>query len=118
MRVLFGNSLMGPVGVEWTHLWRLAKALLLGVVVCLWGAVQAASAPTQVLTQVYLYESPLTKTFFSANGAIYDAMKDRWRTYLRQSTNSFKEVSRASLLGGLSPGVLVLGSADEHSGYN
>lgn len=63
------------------------------------------------LDQFYLYESPLTKAFFAANGATYDPMKDRWKGYLRQSTTSFKEVTRANLLAGLKPGVLVLGSA-------
>ncbi|TXT35389.1 MAG: hypothetical protein FD135_4945 [Comamonadaceae bacterium] len=81
------------------------------VLMTLLGAASASAAPVQALSNVYLYESPLTKTFFSANGADYNAMKDRWRTYLRQSTNTFKEVSRTNLLAGLSPGVLVLGSA-------
>ncbi|MDD2924259.1 hypothetical protein, partial [Rhodoferax sp.] len=73
---------------------------------------QAASAePVAVLSQFYLYQAPLTRAFFKTNGATYDAMYDRWKTYLRQSTTTFKEVSRANLLGGLTPGVLVLGSA-------
>lgn len=90
---------------------RWGRAWLVGVVLCWGGWMQAMAAPPQMLTQVYLYESPLTKAFFAANGAVYDAMRDKWKTYLRQSTNSFKEVSRINLLAGLGPGVLVLGSA-------
>jgi peptidoglycan/xylan/chitin deacetylase (PgdA/CDA1 family) len=111
MRDLFDHKLTGLVCLSSTRVLRCARALLAGVVFCWAGWLQATAAQPQVLTNVYLYESPLTKAFFSANGALYDAMKDRWKAYLRQSTNSFKEVSRASLLGGLSPGVLVLGSA-------
>ena len=111
MRDRFGDTMIGFLWNALTRLWCWQRALLAAVVVCWCGWVQASAAPPQVLTQVYLYESPLTKAFFAANGALYDAMKDRWRTYLRQSTNSFKEVSRAGLLGGLSPGVLVLSSA-------
>ncbi|AGX86573.1 hypothetical protein [Candidatus Symbiobacter mobilis] len=59
----------------------------------------------------YLYQSPATHAFFAANGANYDALTDRWRTYLRRSTTEFREVSRPQLLAGLAPGVLVLGSA-------
>jgi len=77
----------------------------------LWFATQAVAGVPEVLTQFYLYESPLTKDFFAANGAAYDAIKDRWKSYLRRSTSSFKEVNRANLLTGLRPGVLVLASA-------
>lgn len=61
---------------------------------------------------VYLYSSPITAAFFSGNGANYDAMKARWREYLRTFYgNANREVSRATLLAGLKPGVLILGSA-------
>lgn len=89
---------------EWQR-WLAALLLWCGLVL----QAQATTAPT--LINVYLYESPLTQAFFSANNAFYEPMKDRWKTYLRQSTNSFKEVTRTNLLAGLKPGVLVLGSA-------
>ena len=70
----------------------------------------AASPPP--LEPIYLYSSPITAAFFSANGASYDALKTRWREYLRTFYGkSYREVSRAKLLAGLQPGVLVLGSA-------
>ena len=73
-------------------------------------AAQAASPPA--LEPIYLYSSPITAAFFSANGASYDALKTRWREYLRTFYGRFyREVSRANLIAGLQPGVLVLGSA-------
>ena len=73
-------------------------------------AAQAASPPA--LEPIYLYSSPITAAFFSANGASYDALKTRWREYLRTFYGKFyREVSRANLIAGLQPGVLVLGSA-------
>jgi peptidoglycan/xylan/chitin deacetylase (PgdA/CDA1 family) len=67
---------------------------------------------TQTLDNVYLYSSPVTAAFFTSNGTNYDAMKGRWREYLRTLYgNTNREVSRASLLAGLKPGVLILGSA-------
>ncbi len=75
-------------------------------------AIAVEAKPVQTLEPVYLYSSPLTTAFFSSNGASYDAMKARWREYLRTYYgNANREVSRASLLAGLKPGVLVLGSA-------
>ncbi len=85
--------------------------MLLLALLFLTAAAPVRAALPEVLDQFYLYESPLTKAFFAANGATYDPMKDRWKSYLRQSTTSFKEVTRANLLAGLKPGVLVLGSA-------
>ncbi|MEI7761812.1 MAG: polysaccharide deacetylase family protein [Comamonadaceae bacterium] len=38
-------------------------------------------------------------------------MKQRWREYFRPYGKSFREISRANLIAGLKPGVLVLGSA-------
>lgn len=93
------------------RLWHWAFGWLMGAVLCFAGWGQVYAATQQPMGNVYLYESPLTKAFFTLNGATYDAMRDRWKTYLRQSSNSFKEVSRANLVGGLNPGVLVLGSA-------
>lgn len=70
----------------------------------------AASPPP--LEPVYLYSSPITAAFFSANGTSYEALKTRWREYLRTYYGkAYREVSRADLLAGLQPGVLVLGSA-------
>ena len=67
---------------------------------------------TQAIDNVYLYSSPSTTAFFTSNGANYDALKTRWREYLRTLYgNANREVSRASLLAGLKPGVLILGSA-------
>lgn len=94
-----------------TRLQRWAWVWVIGVLLGLGVHARAMATPPQGLSNVYLYESPLTKAFFDLNGALYAAMRDRWKTYFRQSTNSFKEVSRVNLLSGLSPGVLVLGSA-------
>ena len=66
---------------------------------------------TQPLEMVYLYASPITSVFFKENGASYDTLKQHWREYLRPFGGSYREVSRANLLAGLKPGVLVLGSA-------
>lgn len=78
----------------------------------------AKAEPIQTLDPVYFYSSPITAAFFSGNGANYDALKARWREYLRSFYgNANREVSRASLLAGLKPGVLILGSAvllDDH----
>ncbi|MBU3898651.1 MAG: polysaccharide deacetylase family protein [Gammaproteobacteria bacterium] len=75
-------------------------------------AMAAMAAPPQPLEPVYLYSSPITAAFFSANGTSYDALKTRWREYLRTFYGkAYREVSRANLLAGLQPGVLVLGSA-------
>lgn len=72
----------------------------------------ASPGPLPTLDPLYLYASPLTTAFFSANGANYDAMKARWREYLRTYYgNANREVTRENLLAGLKPGVLVLGSA-------
>ncbi len=71
-----------------------------------------AAAVTQApLDTVYLYASPITTAFFTANGTNYDGLRLRWREYLRPYGKAFREVSRANLLAGLKPGVLVLGSA-------
>lgn len=73
---------------------------------------RAATAPVvQQLEAVYLYSSPITAAFFSANGTSYDGLKQRWREYFRPYGRAFREVSRANLISGLKPGVLVLGSA-------
>ena len=72
----------------------------------------AIAAPVATLEPVYLYASPLTNLFFEANGASYDALKTRWREYLRTFYGKdYREVTRANLLAGMAPGVLVLGSA-------
>ena len=72
----------------------------------------ARAVSPQPLESVYLYSSPITAAFFSANGTSYDALKMRWREYLRTYYGkAYREVSRADLLAGLQPGVLVLGSA-------
>lgn len=63
------------------------------------------------LDEVFLYRSPLTQAFFRANGASYETLRDRWREYLKRYGSSFHEVTRANLLAGLKPGILVLGSA-------
>lgn len=76
---------------------------------CLGGA--AALAHAAPLEPVYLYSSPITRSFFAANGSNYDELKARWRQYLVRFGKSYREVSRADLLKGLKPGVLVLGSA-------
>ena len=72
----------------------------------------AKAATIQTIDPVYLYASPITTAFFFSNGANYDALKARWRAYLRTYYgNANREVSRESLLAGLKPGVLILGSA-------
>lgn len=70
-----------------------------------------ASPATQSLEAVYLYASPITSVFFKENGASYDTLKQHWREYFRPYGGSYREVSRANLLAGLKPGVLVMGSA-------
>ena len=67
--------------------------------------------PVQTLEAIYLYASPITSVFFKENGASYDTLKQHWREYLRPYGGSYREVSRANLLAGLKPGILVLGSA-------
>jgi len=79
--------------------------------VCLAFALQVSARASEVLEPVYLYASPLTTAFFSANGSDYDTLKTRWRAYLKRFGKSYREVSRADLVGGLKPGVLILGSA-------
>ena len=95
-----------PSRTQWAVRWMLLCAVWLTLVTS-----PARAALPEVLTQFYLYDSPLTKVFFVANGTTYDPIKDRWKSYLRRSTSTFKEVSRAGLLAGLKPGVLVLASA-------
>ncbi len=63
------------------------------------------------MDRVYLYASPLTKAFFAANGSNYETLKAKWRGYLNYHEKGYREVSRAELLAGLAPGVLILGSA-------
>lgn len=71
----------------------------------------AAALSPQSLEAIYLYASPITSVFFKENGASYDSLKQHWREYFRPYGGSYQEVSRANLLAGLKPGVLVLGSA-------
>ena len=88
--------------------WRIISIGL----ICLTNWVHAADVATPVaLETVYLYSSPITSAFFGANGASYDTLKQRWREYFRPYGKSFREISRANLIAGLKPGVLVLGSA-------
>lgn len=88
---------------------RMVLCSLLGLSSWLGTAVAETVPP---LEPVYLYASPVTAAFFSANGANYDALKARWREYLRTFYGSaYREVTRANLLAGIKPGVLVLGSA-------
>ncbi|MFZ4479374.1 MAG: polysaccharide deacetylase family protein [Rhodoferax sp.] len=91
---------------------NLLRQVLLGFLLCLsnWLHVAEAAAPVP-LESVYLYSSPITAAFFTANGTSYDDLKQRWREYFRPYGKSFREVSRANLIAGLKPGVLVLGSA-------
>lgn len=70
-----------------------------------------AGAGIAPLKDVYLYASPITTAFFASNGTSYDSLKQHWREYLRPLGADYREISRANLLGGLKPGVLVLGSA-------
>lgn len=72
---------------------------------------KAAAVTPQPLESVYLYASPITSAFFTANGTNYGSLKQHWREYLRPYGKAFREVSRANLLAGLKPGVLVLASA-------
>ncbi|MEI6599732.1 MAG: polysaccharide deacetylase family protein [Comamonadaceae bacterium] len=89
-------------------LWRTVLTSLL----CLMNLANAAQAATpKTLESVYLYSSPITSAFFSANGTSYDGLKQRWREYFRPYGKSFREISRANLMAGLKPGILVLGSA-------
>lgn len=91
---------------------RLARFVLIVGLWSLVGVARAATAPgVQQLETVYLYSSPITAAFFSANGTSYDGLKQRWREYFRSYGRAFREVSRANLIAGLKPGVLVLGSA-------
>ena len=89
-----------------------AWALVFSSLLCLttWGNPARANT-LKALESVYLYSSPITSAFFSANGASYDGLKQRWREYFRTYGKSFREISRANLIAGLKPGVLVLGSA-------
>lgn len=76
------------------------------------GARAAPAVAVEPLEPVYLYSSPITAVFFSANKTNYDTLKARWREYLRTFYGkAYREVSRDNLLAGLKPGVLVLGSA-------
>ncbi len=86
--------------------------IVLSGLLCLTNWIQSAhAAAATTLESVYLYSSPITSAFFSANGASYDSLKQRWREYFRPYGKSFHEISRANLIAGLKPGVLVLGSA-------
>ena len=75
-----------------------------------WGNLAFAGSP-KPLESVYLYSSPITSAFFSSNGTSYDSLKQHWREYFRPYGKSFREISKADLMAGLKPGVLVLGSA-------
>lgn len=87
-------------------------ALVVSTLLCLTTGGDSAWATTpRAFETVYLYSSPITSAFFSANGASYDSLKQRWREYFRPYGKSFREISRANLIAGLKPGVLVLGSA-------
>ena len=91
---------------------RNSRRIILSGLICLTNWVHAADVATPVtLETVYLYSSPITSAFFGANGASYDTLKQRWREYFRPYGKSFREISRANLIAGLKPGVLVLGSA-------
>ncbi len=94
-----------------TRYLRPLRVALLGCLLSLAGSVSGAAAAAQPLELVYLYASPITSAFFTANGASYDGLKQRWREYFRPYGKSFREISRANLIAGLKPGVLVLGSA-------
>ncbi len=87
--------------------WAISTCLLS---VTAWIDVGHAAVP-QPLDLVYLYSSPITSAFFSANGTSYDGLKQRWREYFRPYGRAFREVSHGDLVAGLKPGVLVLGSA-------
>jgi hypothetical protein len=96
-----------PTRRDWVRQFVLCCLIGLGV-----GQAEVKAATVQPLEPVYLYSSPLTAAFFSSNGSNYDALKTRWREYLRSFYgNANREVSRDSLLAGLKPGVLILGSA-------
>ena len=71
----------------------------------------AAAYDVQPLQSVYLYSSPITTEFFKQNGTSYEALKQRWREYFRPYGKKYREVSRANLIDGLKPGVLILASA-------
>jgi len=61
---------------------------------------------------IFLYRSPLTAAFFAQNGTDFDTLLLKWHAYLKShQVGHFREVTRAQLLKGLPPGVLVLGSA-------
>ena len=76
------------------------------------GAVAASGQPVEPLEPIYFYQSPITAAFFSANKTSYDGLRVRWREYLRTFYGkAYKEATRESLLAGLKPGVLILGSA-------
>jgi peptidoglycan/xylan/chitin deacetylase (PgdA/CDA1 family) len=96
-----------PIRLNWVRQCALLCLIVLGA-----GHAQVKAESVQPLEPVYLYSSPLTAAFFSSNGSNYDALKARWREYLRSFYgNANREVSRDSLLAGLKPGVLILGSA-------
>lgn len=91
---------------------RLVRCVLIVSLLSVGYVARAATAPVvQQLETIYLYSSPITAAFFSANGTSYDGLKQRWREYFRPYGRAFREVSRANLIAGLKPGVLVLGSA-------
>jgi peptidoglycan/xylan/chitin deacetylase (PgdA/CDA1 family) len=108
---------------------RLISRLAFSLVACTVGAAQAqtvAPAPaaaaaaaatatataTAAVLPIYLYSSPITKAFFAANGTNYDTLKGHWEEFLRtHHQRSSRQISRAELLEGLKPGVLLLGSA-------
>lgn len=88
---------------------------VLGLIACTLGSAPAlavqATPEIRIADTVYLYRSPITQAFFRANGASYDTLLVRWREYLKRYGKSFQQATRANLLAGLKPGVLVLGSA-------
>lgn len=91
---------------------HLLRAALLSCLLSLASSINGVAATVaQPLELAYLYSSPITSAFFTANGTSYDGLKQRWREYFRPYGKAFREVSRASLIAGLKPGVLVLGSA-------
>lgn len=94
-----------------THLILVPLCLFLYVAFGLPAHAAEAASEIKVTENIYLYRSPITQAFFSANGASYSALLNRWREYLTRYGKSFQQVTRASLLAGLKPGVLVLGSA-------
>jgi hypothetical protein len=76
------------------------------------GGVAGVSAATGTwLSEVHLYASPATQTYFASGGLDAKANQRVWESFLRKYKIPFKSINSAERLEGLTSGVLLLPSS-------